>query len=258
MEKLTYEVKTKYPYALPEKNIHPKGCGVDGCYLCEQVNLYTDPHCPCCGGAGFIHPLLVNGKTDGTRVITCKCYQSSRDETIFDKRTGLNRSKTFKSFLQEISGTEKAFVLSKQLAEGNASYLFLTICGKFGSGKTHLAYAIGNLLVHRSYKVQMYPVMGLLSKMRMAMKDDSLEVLVQRVKDIECLILDDFRAEYHTDWATSRLEEIINYRYEIPLLTVITTNNDLDQIPGPIASRLCDSKIGKVVENTAEDYRLKL
>jgi hypothetical protein len=256
MEKLKYEVKPKYPYAIPEKNIHPKGCGVAGCYLCEQSHYLADPHCPCCGGAGLVYPRLGNGKTDGTRFVECKCLTKTRDEVIFDKRTGLNRSKTFKTFLQEISGTEKAFQFSKQLADGTAKYLFLTICGKFGSGKTHLAYAIGNLLFHRNFQVQMYPVQDLLSKMRMAMKDDSLEFLVKRTKEIECLILDDYRVEYHSDWATSRLEEIINYRYEVPLLTVVTTNNDMEQLPGAIASRLCDKNIGCVVVNSAEDFRI--
>jgi DNA replication protein DnaC len=259
LHKLEYPISTKYPYKVPDRNMHPKGCGIAGCYKCEESHIFTDPHCTRCDGSGW---LLTSPRGNSVMACTAKgCHQDTlnglANDTVFDRKTGINRKKTFSNFLGEISGVQKPLEYSKQIADGTAKFVFLTICGSFGSGKTHLAYAIGNVWANRGFKFMMYPVQDLLSKMRMGMKDDTLEYLVKQTKELQGLILDDYRSEYYSDWAISRLEEIINYRYESMLLTVVTTNNNLGQLPGAVASRLCDKNIGCVVENKSDDYRIK-
>lgn len=252
------DVPTRNKYFLPEKNIHNKGCGKDGCFQCETAHPLADPHCPMCLGSGW---LLTN--RFGNKITPCiykSCHQASLNdreaETVFDRKTGINRLKTLKHFL-EIPGNIEPLKYAKEIANGSADYVFLTICGLHGNGKTHLAYGIGNEWLARGIKCRMYSVADLLAKMRMGIDDKSLEYIVDEAKNIPGLILDDWQSRFNSDWATARLEEILDHRYSAMSLTVITTNDEIDMFGDRIASRLLDQQISRAVVNEAPDYRIK-
>jgi DNA replication protein DnaC len=48
--------------------------------------------------------------------------------------------------------------------------------------------------------------------------------MVNHVKSVSCLAIDDFGAEKPSEWAIERLYDVINTRVERGLQTVITTN----------------------------------
>ena len=68
-------------------------------------------------------------------------------------------------------------------------------------------------------------------------------------------MLDDFGEQSTTPWAQEKLYQVINYRYNARLATVITTINSLDEIEPRISSRLVDPRISMVINITAPDYR---
>jgi DNA replication protein DnaC len=83
----------------------------------------------------------------------------------------------------------------------------------------------------------------------------SYDQLFERVKTAPLLILDDFGEQTTTPWAQEKLYQVINYRYNARLATVITTRCLLDEIDSPISSRFIDPKISLVFNIIAPDYR---
>ena len=55
--------------------------------------------------------------------------------------------------------------------------------------------------------------------------------------------------------AQEKLYQVLNYRYNARLSTVITTSYALDEMEPRISSRLVDQKISMVINITAPDYR---
>jgi len=83
----------------------------------------------------------------------------------------------------------------------------------------------------------------------------SYDQLFESVRNTPLLILDDFGGQSTTPWAQEKLYQVINYRYNARLPTVITTCCSLDEIENRISSRLVDPKMSLVFPIIAPDYR---
>ena len=72
------------------------------------------------------------------------------------------------------------------------------------------------------------------------------------------LVLDDYGAQNDTPWATEKLFQLLNHRYNGELATMITSNNvNLDGIDPRIHSRLHDRELVTMVRmEEARDYRV--
>ena len=82
--------------------------------------------------------------------------------------------------------------------------------------------------------------------------------MFERVKTTPLLVLDDFGEQSATPWAQEKLYQVINYRYNAQLPTVITTSRTLEELEGRISSRLADAKMSTPFNITAPDYRTDL
>jgi len=74
---------------------------------------------------------------------------------------------------------------------------------------------------------------------------------------VDLLILDDLGAQNTTPWAVEKLYQIINYRHNAALPTVITTNLNLADMDPRFTSRLRDKSLVNTVTIFAGDYRSK-
>ena len=249
---------------IPEwKNDNPKGCGVDGCHECRIAIPGADPHCVICHGQGYVHPLLPEGKPNYLRLVSCEAKGCFADylhgvqaATVFDKLTGVNRTKTFDRFLS-ISGAEECLALAKEISREMPDFSFLTMYGSNGCGKTHLAHAIANVWLGRAFRVKFYSAAGLLNKYKMGIEDNQPNNhMLNDLANIDALLIDDLAAEYFKSWSQEIWEYLIDQRYMKVLSTVITTNNQIDQFPPRILSRLSDKEISRRVHNKAVDYRI--
>jgi DNA replication protein DnaC len=86
--------------------------------------------------------------------------------------------------------------------------------------------------------------------------------MFERVKKAPLLVLDDFGEQSTTPWALEKLYQVINYRYNARLATVVTTRCSLEEIleetESSISSRLGDPKISTPFNIMAPDYRVDL
>lgn len=151
---------------------------------------------------------------------------------------------------------EQAFRLALDFAKSPDGWLVLL--GDTGCGKTHLAAAIANYRLQAGKPVKFEVVPDFLDHLRFTFSPESrvsYDQLFEEVKGTPLLILDDFGEQSTTPWAQEKLYQVINYRYNARLATVITTRCSLDEIDSPISSRLSDPKLTVVWNITAPDYR---
>ena len=151
---------------------------------------------------------------------------------------------------------DQAFHLAFDFAKSLEGWLVLQ--GITGCGKTHLAAAIANYRYQANQPALFIVVPDFLDHLRSTFSPESkvsYDQLFERVKTSPLLILDDFGEQSTTPWAQEKLYQVINYRYNARLATVITTRCSLDEIDSPIGSRFVDHKNSLVFNIIAPDYR---
>ena len=210
------------------------------------------PNCPKCCGKGFVHP-QIDGKADYQKVIPCDyagCLVNSKERYMrgdsYLKQIGImNNQQTFAAFSQEL-GTETSYSAFYYLAypgdkPDKRLIPFLLCYGSPGNGKTHLCNALGIVLNENKIGLRLYAVADLLSDLKIAMADNSLDLKMRFLKTIPALILDDYGVNYGSEWELSKIDEIFTARFRDERITVMTTNLDFDSLPERIKSRFKDS-----------------
>lgn len=183
---------------------------------------------------------------------------------ILKKQSNLGErfdSRTFATFNQ--SREPNAYLNASQYAEmdnlfterGNGR-IFI---GGTGTGKTHLAAAITNVLTSREIPVLFSTLSEHLTKVKNQFETPDDGKYLTTMKTTTMLVIDDLGSEHDTDWSKSILYDVVNYRYEHLLPLVITTNleaRDIRDIYGDrVYSRLL--QMCKVVKMQSNDYRAR-
>jgi DNA replication protein DnaC len=135
---------------------------------------------------------------------------------------------------------------------------WLVFLGTHGCGKTHLAASIANQQLKAGKPVFFAVVPDLLDHFRSTFSPDSrvtYDHVFEAVKTSPLLILDDLGTERSTPWAQEKLYQILNYRYNSRLPTVITVGGFLEEMEGRLSSRLTDPMLSTVIPISAPDYR---
>ena len=236
----------------------------------EPTEATSSSNCPICKGTGFVHPLLASGKPDFSRVVACRCIREELDkehQARLQQYSGLaklHRTMTFNNFEckrvnllpEQRQNLEEVYRLTRDFAKSPDGWVVLQ--GVNGCGKTHLAAAIANERLQAGKPALFVVVPDFLDHLRSTFSPESgvsYDQLFERVKNTPLLILDDFGEQSTTPWAQEKLYQVINYRYNAQLATVITTCCSLDEIENRISSRLVDPKISLVFNILAPDYR---
>ncbi len=194
--------------------------------------------------------------------VVCQCRQvqmDARRQQDYGEISGLGilEDWTFELFDRNVPGVRQAFDICLKYAQNPDGWLLLT--GSFGCGKTHLAAAIANYVAQGQVTYPLFTVVpDLLDYLRATFAPDhesNYDSRFNEVRNASLLVLDDLGTENSTPWATEKLFQIINYRYNQRRPTIITTNRDLDRMDPRIASRIKDSAICTHIFIDARDYR---
>ena len=217
----------------------------------------SDPDCPVCKGASFVHPLSASGRPDFGRVVPCQC---SRQDLKKDRLAHLQQYSnlgalsrlTFDNLLptgRPSGGTSQqhftqAYEAAKAFASEPKGWLILV--GPIGCGKTHLACAIANHRLSLGQPAFYIGAADLLDHLRSAFSPNSdvaYDELFERVKGTPLLILDDLTMTVTTPWAKGKLEQLLDYRFNTRLSTVITTNAPIEELEENLGGRLTDTEL---------------
>jgi DNA replication protein DnaC len=156
----------------------------------------------------------------------------------------------------ELKSLEKAFQACREFAENPQGWLVLI--GAYGCGKTHLAAAIANYRAGLGYLPIFVVVPDLLDHLRAAFSPNSparFDRRFEEVRTASLLILDDMGTQSMTPWVREKLYQLLNYRYNAELPTVITSADKLDDMDPRIRSRILDSRLCTIYAITAPTYR---
>jgi DNA replication protein DnaC len=97
------------------------------------------------------------------------------------------------------------------------------VAASSGTGKTHLAAALGAALIERGHRVQFSRTTDLVQRLQAARRDLALPATLAKLDRFDCLILDDLGYVRKDQAETAVLFEIIAERYERRSL-IITCN----------------------------------
>jgi DNA replication protein DnaC len=219
--------------------------------------------CPRCRGAGYLRLDVPFGHPNFGKPIACECKESERKEKRRQQLREMSNldafhSHTFRTFNGRVPGVQEASHIAEEYAQNPDGWLLLV--GPNGSGKTHLAAAIANQCLDNGSVVLFSVVPDLLDHLRAAFAPNAAEVydqLFAKMREAEVLVLDDLGAQQSSPWANEKLFQLLNYRYNLGMPTVITANpRGLQGIDERIRSRLTDvSLIMAVNLDRARDYR---
>lgn len=151
---------------------------------------------------------------------------------------------------------EAAFRVALSFAKSLDGWLVLM--GEPGCGKTHLAAAIANYHRNTGGESLFILVADLLDHLRFTYDPNSTisyDQLFNKIRTVSLLVLDDYGEHATTAWAEEKLYQIINYRYNGRLPTVLTTSLSLNEMDERISSRLADTSMATHHTIHAPDYR---
>jgi DNA replication protein DnaC len=137
------------------------------------------------------------------------------------------------------------------------------LIGNSGTGKTHLATALGLAACQEGRKVRFFGVTGLVTSLLESREDRRLERLLKQVSRQDLLILDELGYVPFTKAGAELLFEVVSRAYERQSL-IVTTNLPFEQWPEVCGTeRLTGAMLDRlthrvhIVEANGESYRLR-
>lgn len=149
----------------------------------------------------------------------------------------------------------------------------LQLYGPNGIGKTHLVIGLAKK-VHQElgWTIEFITWRGYLADLRQGYAEAQQRYgeaepeyrVLQRLVDVDLLVLDDLRADDLTPWARGKLLDLIARRYDAEQPVLVTTNYDLNELTYPGANRLGHDEAAisrllgmcQYIALQGEDYRL--
>ena len=135
-----------------------------------------------------------------------------------------------------------AFKYSLHLSEHIRNGRGLILMGPVGTGKTCIAISILRTAINQGYNGYLISMTSLFDTLMVLSKGPSEHFLKfeNMIKNTPLLVLDDFGAEYSSEWVKQKVTSIISERVEREKSIIITSNLSISQIKNSYDGRLYD------------------
>ena len=207
--------------------------------------------CPICHGAGWVSKRVPVGHPDFGEAFPCRCQEreaAGRAEALHRySNLGPLRRITFSTInpagpLPDAAGQgmfREAWAAASAFAEGPNGWL--TFTGPSGSGKTQLAVATANRCIEFGFTTYFIVAADLLDHLRATYAPEnpvSYDELFDQVRNVPILVLDDLTAQATTPWAREKLFQIVSYRFNAELPTIITVRGPMERLEEGLRTRM--------------------
>lgn len=189
----------------------------------------------------------------------CRCYRAEIEGERLDRlqrfsNLGVLTRLTFANLLpggrSGNPANQEKFKEARRLAEEYAAEPrgWLVLCGPSGCGKTHLAAAIANYCLDAGRPALFVIVADFLDHLRRASAagEEPSDKAFENACQAPLLILDDLTLSGSTPWAKEKLFQIINFRFNGQLPTVITLRTVAEDLEERFYTRLSDPALSRV------------
>lgn len=123
----------------------------------------------------------------------------------------------------------KNFEEFQELGKGLYFYSYVK-----GSGKTRLAISVGNALMNsRKAAVKFTTTLDMLGEIKKSYDKNSEYTqsdLIEAIRGVECLILDDIGIEKESDWVNEIFYSILDHRMTKKKVTLFTSNGKIEEL----------------------------
>jgi DNA replication protein DnaC len=209
------------------------------------------PNCTKCNDLGFVYPLKDDGKVDWSRVVPCIC-QAERIEHEAKERLlrycelpDHSENLNLDSYLPGDQPTlQNALLAAKSLLPRSTELQWLTLVGGRDLGKSHLAVGVCREWLSRGVPAKYVLVPRMLAWLKESFEKEqkgeglSFSSRLRILSEVPLLVLDDLATENPTKWAMEQIMMIVDYRYANHLPLMVTTNKDIESLPGDDAGRI--------------------
>lgn len=235
---------------------------------CETLTSISDD-CPYkqCDGTGLIWIKDHEKQTEYMRECKCKELKAFQRKLTNAQLPSEFKEATINSFSIDIYGEQKSkeraatakriasnFVKKFELLQQQGKGLYIHSSTK-GSGKTRLAASILNAIVkvHDSKEtplsVYYSSTADLLAEIKKTFDKESkvkTSDLIDSVKNVDLLVLDDIGVEMVGDWVEETFTRILDYRLQNLKVTIFTSNLEIDALDSKYKSGRISSRVEKM------------
>jgi len=220
---------------------------------CEKHNINYDSHTVTIGKRVITQPCPSCVKSELIEQANIKKWKQVefRQKQLSEKfrKSGIPPRYTTRAFAnfncrnhQQSKALEMAKAYSKKIIENRNTGIGLILSGKPGTGKTHLACAIGREYMHIG-NVMFITVSAMIRQIRSSYQHNSIKTeqdVINQFRNIDLLIIDEIGVQKGTESEEYLLFEVINERYSYFKSTILVSNHNAAKIKGFIGERALD------------------
>jgi DNA replication protein DnaC len=214
-----------------------------------------------CQDAGYLRVAAPVGHPQFGALVVCACrHPSHPDQAAAPRRArgtlAVLHAQTFAHFDPSIPGAAPALAQAQAYAADPNGWLLIE--GGIGTGKTHLAAAIGHAALGRGTEVYFVEGADLLDQLQAAFDPGRAcpdLAWWEGLRAVPLLIVDDMDAVSSFPRAQERFTQLLEARYARRMPTVLTTYGGWDTLDPRLVSRLRDARLVQLLRLAAEDYR---
>jgi DNA replication protein DnaC len=223
--------------------------------------------CPICGGTGFLRRNVPVDHPDFGRAIPCECKTREAIPALA-RWSGLGNSQRAWT-LDNFPGDRETLQAAREaLAQKHGIWVFWSHA--FGTGKSGILVALIQTCWQAGIPALYQSMPAMLDRLRASYETGDYKVLMNELKQVPVLALDEFHrwhnntrndadlVEGSPSWASEKVFQIVEERYIHwdERMTLIATNRNPDKGDlDPIASRFSDSLRSRIVHVGGGDLR---